>query len=627
MPRKDDTKIEKKAKILLLNKDIPQDKMDIVRSLIYNNSLTREEKYSAVIDIIKFCPDKKIQNPKPIKTETTETIQKFFAPAESSQFVNQLYLKYKPTKLFKKRYLIHVNNRLGIGIQKRLIPSKRLLKVIRDIVSYQEKILSRLPDILMSVLKDETIEDATHFNYLRIFRRWMMETPIIKYYLYEIKWMSPGHIETELQSYITSFYSFYKLDIETKEQIILLVENKLRLLNDLKKEEVFNNDSSGQKNEKDKRNLKREKIVYEYMMALRSFLQPHYSGFNRTDILSDHLKIQYGINSLAEFLFIIAEALIFQRPIELKDLLQRYDIRPYLVNSENWDYSPDFLKEIGKDPESKRKRRLQRLKNELIPFDELYSFLKLRSEGQLVLQNAMETQWKIADKRQKDYTTLYNEDFLSFIDVCINFFNNSYVPVLNGSSITFQDKNKVFIEGSLFATSFFASELLSISNLTDELYQFKSKNPRLTVTHEEAMKILQGKIHSMFEVERFIVLTGDLFNQIGDKLQNIFDIHRLWAKETPSEEMKPVNVPIKKIPNDKGPIPFYNCIIIDFKDKRLLTDRQINNIILSDSAKSGIIITITAFAYQLAFECLNENIFSKLEKRKEILKKIDSIGG
>jgi hypothetical protein len=620
-------KLEKKAKVLLSSKDIPRDKMEIVHSLLNNNSLSMEEKYSAVIDIIRLCPDRPPYKKELNKLEfSTSAIKKYFAPVESSLFVNQLFNKYKSTKLFKKRYLIHVNNSLGIGIQKRLIPGKRLIKAFREIISFQEKILTRLPDILMEILKDESIDDASHFNYLRIFRRWMLETPLIKYDIYEIKWMTPAHIEAELESYVTNYFSFQKLDIETKEQILLMIENKLRFMDDLKKEEIDPDDPVSKKNEKEKKNLTREKIIFDYMMTLRSFLQSHYPASNKGDIISEHLMVNYGIISFQDFLIMQLEALVFQREIELIDIIQHYNIIPYSVSSENWDYSTEYLKEFGKDAGSRKRKHLQNLKNELITYDELFSFLKLQTEGQIILENAVESQLKIADKRQKEFTYLYNEDFLTFIDECVNYFNNSYVPILNGSAITFKDKKDALREGKIFASNFFAGEFNGLTSLINELYYFKSSNPRLTVTREEAKKIMQGKTRSMFEIERFILITGDLFNQIAGKLHILYGQHKLWVfNNNKIEDHKSLYLPIKKIPDEKddpAPIPFYNCVIMDFKDKRLLTDRQIGNVILTDSARGGIIINLCAFAYQLAYECFNEKVFSKLVTRKEIQKKI-----
>ena len=103
-------------------------------------------------------------------------------------------------------------------------------------------------------------------------------------------------------------------------------------------------------------------------------------------------------------------------------------------------------------------------------------------DGQNILQTAFETQWQIADKKQKDYSYIFNEDFLTFIDTCINFFNNSYVPFLNGSTITFEDKKQAIHEGSVFNSAFFLNLLndiarcLIIRRRKEKSFSWKWKN-------------------------------------------------------------------------------------------------------------------------------------------------------
>ncbi|MDY6969732.1 MAG: hypothetical protein SVR08_13890, partial [Spirochaetota bacterium] len=243
MQQENDTrKLERRAKALLLNKNIPSSKMEIVRSLMKNTDIPAQERYNAIIELVKSCDDKPKEKEKNKETLLTEQRgidrsahtqeNDIYAPIDSNYYINDIYKKYKNLKLFRKRYLIISNNKLGVGIKKRLIPSKRLMKAIREIVAFQEKILTRLPDILMEILKDESIDDATHFNYLRIFRRWMMETPIVKYSFEEVKWMDVPAFESEIQSYIINLFSFLKMNIELKEEILLQAESKLRNLND-----------------------------------------------------------------------------------------------------------------------------------------------------------------------------------------------------------------------------------------------------------------------------------------------------------------------------------------------------------------------------------------------------------
>ncbi len=632
-------KIERRAKALLQSKDVSSKKMEVVRSLMENNNLSGREKYSAIIDIIKYCPDKSVEKPGrervdsakpkiPLRTSTWAEKSRI-APTETSYYIDEIYRKYKKYKLFKKRYLIHVNNRLGIGIQKRLSPTKKLLKAIIEIVAFQEKILTRLPNILMDILSDEAIDDPTYFNYLRIFRRWIIETPIVKYNMYEIKWMDRSAFESELQSYVINFFSFMKLDVEIKEQILLLFENKLRMMDDLQKEEVNEEDSLILKGEKDKRNLKREKLIFEYITAMRGFLP---SDIKSESVLSTHVKLKYNIDSFPEFLLILLETLVFQKDISLNEIISYYDIVTPKVDSMNWDYSIDYLVEVGKDSDSRRRKHLDRLKEEVIPYNELNSLLKLRMEGQRVISKAFENQWKIAGKKQKDFGHIYNEDFFTFLDECVNFFNNSFVPVLNGTMIYFEDMNRNNLEGNLFSPTYFINELNGFSNLLNEMHLFKSSNPSLIISRDEIMRILRREIQSMSHIERFVLLIGDLFYQIGEEMQKLYGLHRKWVLaggvlNNPDIIKTPLDILEEsedEIDNGR-PIPFYNYRIVGFQDNRILSQQFMGKSMLTDSLKGGVFIHIMAFSYQLAYECKSENIYSRLDERKEILRRLREI--
>ncbi len=158
------------------------------------------------------------------------------APEPGGVFVNAIYGKHKSLKLFRKRYLIHAPNRLGIGLRKRLIPSKRLLAVLGHVIAAQELILSRLSTLMQSMLEDPAVEEPIVFNYLRRFRDWMIATPLVQYSYDSIKWMDRGAFEDELKDFVVPFFSFLKLPAETREMIILQLENRLRMTDDLRKE-------------------------------------------------------------------------------------------------------------------------------------------------------------------------------------------------------------------------------------------------------------------------------------------------------------------------------------------------------------------------------------------------------
>ncbi len=288
MPQKSDEmkKLERRAKAMLLGKDIPPAKMDLVRSLMKNSEIASWERYSAIISLIQSCPDKAPpkQRVERVEIRPRRPVKRTQASGEAPEqrrvvvlepggaFVNELYAKYKNRKLFRKRYLIHAPNKLGIGIRKRLIPAKRLLVVLGEVIAAQELILSRLSTFMQSMLDDPAVEEPIVFNYLRRFRDWMIATPLVQYSYDSIKWMDRGAFEDELKGFVVPFFSFLKLPAETRELIILQVENRLRTTDDLRKEEAGTNEPEAARRAKEKRNLEREKRVYEYMMLLRSFL-------------------------------------------------------------------------------------------------------------------------------------------------------------------------------------------------------------------------------------------------------------------------------------------------------------------------------------------------------------------
>ena len=140
--------------------------------------------------------------------------------------------------MFKKRYFVHRNNYIGIGIRKRLIPTRRLIKFLKYINKIQKIILSRLDIIFVEIIKDESIDDPTIFNLLCVFQKWMSEVPLIETRYDYIKWMERHSFDKEFRTYVSYFYSFLELETGVRENMLLAVEKKLRILDDLMKEEV-----------------------------------------------------------------------------------------------------------------------------------------------------------------------------------------------------------------------------------------------------------------------------------------------------------------------------------------------------------------------------------------------------
>ena len=176
MPQKSDDikKLERRAKAMLLDKDIPPAKMDVVRSLLNNSEIAPWERYGAIISLIQTCPDKPRpkQRAERVEIKSSRAVRRSPSSEEAHEqrravvlepgsiFVNLLYAKYRNLRLFKKRYLIHAPNRLGIGIRKRLIPSKRMLSVIGAVVG-------------------EFVSASAGLGYLINFGRGTYDTPLV----------------------------------------------------------------------------------------------------------------------------------------------------------------------------------------------------------------------------------------------------------------------------------------------------------------------------------------------------------------------------------------------------------------------------------------------------------------
>jgi hypothetical protein len=635
-------KLERRAKAMLLDKDIPPAKMDVVRSLLNNSEIAPWERYGAIISLIQTCPDKPRpkQRAERVEIKSSRAVRRSPSSEEAHEqrravvlepgsiFVNLLYAKYRNLRLFKKRYLIHAPNRLGIGIRKRLIPSKRMLSVIGAVIAAQEAILARLSALMQSMLEDPSLEEPIVFNYLRRFRDWMIATPLVQYSYDSIKWMDRGAFEDELKDFVVPFFSFLKLPAETRELIILQVENRLRAADDLRKEEIVSSDSGTARNAKEKRNLEKEKQVYEYMMLVRSFMP----GSVRADsALSQTLRQKYGVQSYPHLLLSLMEALVFRREIEYRDLDAYYDIRPPVVSALEWDYSLEAVRKAGKDQESRKRRRIESLKKALEPYEEIHALLNLKIDGRNLLLRAFEEQWRMVDRRQRDFENIHEEDFFTFLDGCVNYFNNCFTPLLDGSTVRFEDKNRTMIEGAVFAQGVFASELSGLSQVLGEMHSFKTGNPTLALGREEVRRIFQGRMPSMQHVERFVSSTGRLFFEIGGRMQAVYDMHRRWLDAGASASPDALRTPLERETLAAGedalaPLPFHDCRIGGFESAQPLSKTLAGRYLVSESP-GGVIEHIAAFSYQLAYECLNENLQAELARRKELLAEIRELSG
>jgi hypothetical protein len=640
-------KLERRARALLLNKEIPSGKMDVVRSLMNNDDLMPEEKYRTVIDLLRVCPDKEPVKPKPkpagsggrrrVKKETAENVSDAAGiqnaseapstPTETSYYIDHLKGKYNHLKLFKKRYLVHRDNRLGIGFRKRLIPTRKFIRCLRELSEYQETVTSRLSPVLMDILNDESITNPVEFNYLRLVRSWLMDTPMSRQNFEGIKWMERPHFEREFRQYICNFMAFQKLDTETREAMILMVENKLRESEELKKEDINQRDSDQLRREKEKRNLAREKSIYDYMLLLRAFLP---GELNSETPLSKHLKGHYQVNNLSKLLMIIAEVLVFQRPLRYEEIIHHYQIQRPEVSRDRWNYSDELLRKVGKDPESQRQRELERVKQDLQPYETMYKMIKSEDRGRNLPFRGASLQWKLVDKNRNDPSELYEENFMAFLDSATHFFRNTFLPLLDGRLIKFRAPSRDEFEGEVFSSSLLYDELMALEGLLNDLHLFHSNNPTLMLSHSEVQRIMKGQLSSMDHVRELTIAMGNFFYGIAVKLLKCYNAHRVWIFHGSARgEGNTIRSSYAQLPSgteEAGrPVPFYDCVIMGAEEGTPLFEQLRGKRVVGDSPSEGIFSYMVSYAWQMADLCNNAFLQSDMQERQKLLRRLKDL--
>ena len=644
MPRKlEISKLEKRAKAYLLNKEISRGKMEAVKALMNNSRIDNYEKYNAILELLKNCPDKRVKDkvslkPSPQKMkkknsglsgDASATADVITGPTETSLFIDELYYKYRHLKLFRKRYLVHRNNKVGIGLRKRLIPSHRLIRVMKKVGEEQDALLARIIAVLADILRDESIQDPTVFNYLRIVRKWMMDTPLVKYDYAAIKWMERPNFEKEFSSYLSWYFSFLGMDAHERERIMILLEIKLRQMDDLKKEEAPEKESDGERRLREKVNLAREGELHRIMSLARSFLPASFSEENR---LTEVLIEGYSLNGLSDLLMITAEVLVFQRPIVPRELTEYLNIRPPVVSSEKWEYHEETLKKFGKDPASKKRKEIDRLRKELLPYEETVRLLKIEEGGRNLLMNGAESQMLLMDNRHQDPADVLESDFFTFIDAVIRFFKNSYLPVLDGTKIIFRDGDRNEHESSILDPEFLRDEMAMLNLILEDMHFFRGNNPNLAIGRMEMKKIMNKQMATMAKVEEYVRGLGNFFYTTAKKLHGIYDLHTAWIRSrVPLADKMMIRDPLKTsdaagADRETGrPLPFFDCTIKDFYRNNVLTRKLAGKKITGPQPDDGIFILIIAYLYQAASECFNEHLEAEIDERKKIIRKIDEL--
>lgn len=654
----DRKKLERQARSLLHTKDISLSEKEKINSIMKKQDMFPEQKYSAIIQLIKNAPDREIveieeseepvetaaarfhetkknaavrrprktgQRPQaavinPLSADSEERHPDINGPTDTKLFINEIYAAYRKYKFFRKRYLVEKNTWLGIGLEKRLIPSKKFIMAMKDIHSFQEKLLPRLATMLEYILKSDHIEDPLEYNYLRGFRRWMFNTPFSSIPFSRIKWMDHWGFERELKVYVRYYHSFLRMPSEHRDRVLGLAESILRDEPDLRKEDILSEDEKPDALRKEKRNFEREKYIFEYLGAMRSFMAIPGEG---DSLLARHLNSSFGVATLGDFLNMALEAIVYQRPFAITELRDYYDITPVHASSTVWDCSMEKLKLFGKDPESIKKKHTDKLKSALVWYENVHGLVNLEEGGQNILLRAADDLWKFVDRVNRDAEETCGRNFMVFLEALIHYFRELAAPVLHGGTVTVESENGV-TDVSIFAPDFFEDELRELDSVNNEIYRFRNSNPTLKVSYDEVKKIISGKISSMTHVEKVVFGAGSAFYSIADRLHKVYDgfIEGEALRKYGKIPSRPVAVPDMDAPF----IPYTGCSIKEMHDTTPLFRKIQGRRILTDNRKSGVYIYFMAFCYQAADLCGYQAVRDDLLKRDQLKRELAVYG-
>ncbi|HOP28769.1 MAG TPA: hypothetical protein PKZ64_04305 [Spirochaetota bacterium] len=645
-------RLERQARSLMTLKEISQQERDRLNAIMRDKNISPEEKYTSMIRLLRKLPDREILdlddtaanvsiNPDVYKeknriaklktqgekksdsyADIPDTRRPFVnGPTETSLYIDDIYIKYRRFRLYKKRRLVERNNWFGFGFNKRLIPAKKFMEIFSLIRSYQETLLARLPSLLDAILKSEDIDSPVEYNYLKMLRRWVSITPFASVQPHRIKWMEQWGFERELRGFTMNHYSFLKIELKQREELLAFTENLLREQPDLLKEEISEDDDKGTVARKENSNYRKEKEIYDYMGAMRSFVT--IPGENDS-LLAAELRKRYDIYSLTEFINMSLEALVFQRPFAITEIRDYYDIRPAAVSSEIWDCSPEKLKSSGKDPESKRKKRIEKLTRDLQWFDTVSRLVNIDENGQNLITKSVEEQWKLADRVNRDAADSLKKNFIIYLEGAVHYFRDLLLQVLDGSPLLLE-KNGVQREAAIFNQDYFREEIRELESLLDTFFTFRNHNPTLKISDDEVKKIMLKKISSMDHVETLIYKGGSVFYAFGKKLHEVYHRH-IFTEDGTAVAAKPLSLPEAGEP-DKGGIPFADFILRGVAVNTPLIRRIAGQRILSESKRGGIYIFILAFCYQVSNLCVYPMIQNDITKRDLLKREITELKG
>lgn len=629
MTQPDETTIlRQKAHYLVANREIPDDKRTMIENLMDDKAPDQEGRYKAVIDILEKAPprDSVTGIRDAASADDNRKTRSIIEPVESSIYVENILQKYRATGLLKKRYFARRNNRFGIGCRKRCIPSKKLLSAINEITSYQEQVSQYLPEIFNAVLNDPEIQDPTGFNYLRVFRKWMVSPLFRGATVDTVKWMERHHFEKELRDFVYYLYSFVRMEAETIESVIDLVDQSIRGLDQFHKIQPVDNEDPSTRSAREKENLKREKRIHEYIMAVRSFLAP-----GPETSLGKSLRKKFQVNDLHSLVITMVEAMVFQRSFDMRELVHYFEIEVIRVSSENWDYSEDLLRKFGKDRESRMEKLRDSIRKELESLKTVPWMLEYMPLKGNLLHNGVQERWRVVEHRRQDVEEVYQDNYFTYLDGVMGYVSNALVPILDGSTFAFQDQGGERVEGQMFHPAVMVQQINHLNDLVTEMHHFKTGNPTLAISRKEVKKIMTGSITTMVHVSRFLTHFGGVFYELAQPLVSLYDAHMRWVDAgRPPVDQELVTQAITRddlvtIEETSRPLPFYSYAIEYTGGSDPLLRQLSGRQIISENGLEGLFVELTAFCLQAAQDVLYPDLEKDLNSIRTLKKRLKDL--
>ncbi len=619
-------RLERLAKSLLLDKEIPPAEMDRVRGLMRNVNLEPEQKYREIIGIVQNLPDKKVllgegievAEEKKVSEPVKRGVRKkheartFTGPTESSVNIDEIYGKFKNSKLFKKRYLVHRDNRFGIGFRKRLVPSKKFKQILDRIADIQELVINGLVNVLHDIMFDTGAQDPTMYNYLRVMDRWMADVPLLRQEYEKIIWLERKEFDRAFRKYTSFFFSFYKIGAAVREGMIAEMEERL----------------AGRPGAAPGVPVK---DTYRIITAARFFLP---NALDEKNPMGEEIFKLTGMRNLADFLFATIEALVYQRPFVIEELISYYGITSISVDETKWDCSDELLERAGKDKKAKLREELKRLTDEYSRYETMMFLMNVTEEGDEALSGLVREYWRQTYRKEWEPNHVREINYLFYIYSVGALSADLFNPLLSGTPLKMRDPGREELEGEIFFPSYFEDELASILAAQKELRSMFLTKTLPQAERETVRRILDGSDPIDAPVYDMVRSFGEAFYRIAAELRRIYDRHRLWkfnggailnqaAIRSPlvrtTDEPEP--------PASGAPVPFFDCLLLDMPGASPFSRYFRGRRILEDSVTEGIFLTLAAFCFQAARECFNASIEEDIGTRDVLKRRIDELSG